>query len=93
MGIAGLGTYSSNSFYYAMTNRSKNSNVGNDSSFGFLPETEGEQTNVATTSNKTDVATAGAAYSRCITASIRSEELLASQSADGEMIYSYKADM
>ena len=27
MGIAGLGTYSSNSFYYAMTNRSKNSNV------------------------------------------------------------------
>lgn len=91
MGIAGLGTYSSNSFYYAMTNRSKNSNVGNDSSFGFLPETEGEQTNVAITSNKTDVATAGAAYSRCITASIRSEELLASQSADGEMIYSYKA--
>lgn len=91
MGIAGLGTYSSTSFYYAMTNRSKNSNVGNDSTFGFLPETEGEQTNVATTSNKTGVATAGAAYSRCITASIRSEELLATQSADGEMIYSYKA--
>ena len=91
MGIAGLGTYSSTSFYYAMTNRSKNSNVGNDSTFGFLPETEGEQTNVATTSNKTGVATVGAAYSRCITASIRSEELLASQAADGEMIYSYKA--
>ena len=91
MGIAGLGTYSSTSFYYAMTNRSKNSNVGNDSTFGFLSETEGEQTNVATTSNKTGVATAGVAYSRCITASIRSEELLASQSADGEMIYSYKA--
>ena len=91
MGIAGLGTYSSTSFYYAMSNRNKNSNVGNESAFGFLTETDGEQSNVATTPNNTSVATAGAAYSRCITASIRSEELFASQSADGEMIYSYKA--
>ncbi len=91
MGIAELGTYSSTSFYYATSNRSKNSNMGNESTFGFLPEAGSEQTGVVATSNKTAVGTAQVAYSRCITASIRSEELLASQSADGKMIYSYKA--
>ena len=92
MGIAGLGTYSSTSFYYEMRGKSKNNSVDNGAQFGFLSGTEGgEQTDVATTSNKTGVATAGVAYSRCITASIRSEELFASQSANGEMTYSYKA--
>ena len=91
MGIAGLGTYSSTSFYYEMTNKSKNTNIGNGSLFGFMPGAEGEQTAVATKANNTSVGSAQVAYSRCITASIRSEELIASQSADGEMIYSYKA--
>ena len=81
MGIAGLGTYSSTSFYYEMTNRSKNTNIGNGSLFGFMPGAEDEQTAVTTKANNTSVGSAQVAYSRCITASIRSEELIASQSA------------
>ena len=84
MAIAGLGTYSSTSFYYATSNRSKGNNLGNESTFGFLPEKDSQQTNIATTSNKTSVATTGVAYSRYSTANIRYEELLAAQSAHVE---------
>ena len=91
MGITGLGTYSSTSYYLEMRSRGKNSNVGNESAFGLTPKTDGEQTDVAPTSNKTAVGAAQTAYSRCITANIKSEELVARKSADGEMIYSYQA--
>ena len=51
-----------------------------------LPDAEGE-------SGKTDADEPGeaqAAYTRCITASIRTEQMVATQSADGKMVYSYQ---
>ena len=91
MGIAGLSTYSSNSFYYEMNSRSKNGNISDGSLFGFMPGADEAKTTATSKTNNTLEVSAQMAYSRCITANIRSEELLASQSADGEMIYSYKA--
>lgn len=88
MAIAGLGTYSSTSFYYASTGRSKSSKSADEAAFGLLA-------NGNENKNSNDVAvtkpTQAVPYSRCITANIRTEEMFASQSADGEMIYSYKA--
>lgn len=89
MGIAGVGTYNSTSFYYAMRSRGKNSS-SDENSFGLMNKEDSEQTGVSSATNNGIVGTK-VAYSRCITANIRSEEVYASQSADGEMIYSYKA--
>lgn len=90
MGIAGLGTYNSTSFYYATSYKSKNSNVEKEPSYDFLPEETGSAQTDSLPSKTTDEAVQ-TAYSRCITANIRTEELYASKSSDGELIYSYKA--
>ena len=89
MGIAGVGTYNSTSFYYAMRSRGKSSSA-DENPFGLMNQEDSGQTGVSNTTNNGIVGTK-VAYSRCITANIRSEEVYASQSADGEMIYSYKA--
>ena len=88
MGIAGLGTYSSSSYYYAAVTRSRNTSDANSlADFGGLMA-QSEGTNVAT-SNNTSVATRPS-YTRCITANIMTEEMFASQNDSGEMIYSYQ---
>lgn len=92
MGIVGLGTYSSTSFYYKMTNKRRSENAANDAAFGLLSDDKNNQNAVATTTNtKSATSSVSTAYSRCITANIRTEQLYASQNTVGEMIYSYQA--
>ena len=88
MGIAGLGTYSNASFYYAGMYSSKTSGVETDKTFDATAKENDNSTAVQNVSNKTS---AVVAYSRCITATIKTEEVVGSEAANGEMIYSYKA--
>ena len=88
MGIAGLGTYSSSSYYYASVSRNRNnlsSEMPNDFS-GLITQNGGN--NVATADSNTHVARPS--YTRCITANIMTEEMFAAKNDSGEMIYSYQ---
>lgn len=92
MAIAGLSNYSSTSLYYKTTNNKKNTEVGSEASYGFLPSAQDEQSEDSPANkNNTAVGRTNVSYSRCITANIKSEEFYAAQSATGEMIYSYRA--
>ena len=91
MGIAGLCTYSSTGFYYAMNNRSKTGTANKESDFGILQEKDNEKTQSSPTTNSSALEPVQGTYSRCISANIRTEELFASRSAEGELVYSYKA--
>jgi len=50
MGIAGVGTYNSTSFYYAMRSRGKNSS-SDENSFGLMNKEDSEQTGVSSATN------------------------------------------
>ena len=90
MGISGLNSYSSSSYYYS-TSSSKNSSIGNDSAFGLVSSKNDGQTEVMETTEKSMTTGVTVPYTRCIQANIKTEEMIASQSEDGEMIYSYKS--
>ena len=85
MGIAGLGTYNSG-FYY---DRTWGYSGANNKDFVNALASENNNKNELVTTGKTSVTPTG--YTRCITANIRTEEMIALQSAAGEMIYSYQA--
>lgn len=91
MGIAGLGTYSSTSFYYKMTSQGNNTNVNDKFDLGLVPGQNNNQDETADTVGKPARASVTVPYTRCITTTIQTEEMYASQSENGEMVYSYKA--
>lgn len=71
MGIAGLSTYSSTGFYYAMNNRSKTGTSNKESDFGIMQEKENEKPQSSATTNSIALESAQGTYSRCIAANIR----------------------
>ncbi|MCR5790940.1 MAG: hypothetical protein K6G83_13750 [Lachnospiraceae bacterium] len=88
MSVAGLGTYSSTNYFYAGTRKGRSKEtLAESSSFGKIMSRENEDT-PRLKANK-DETIPSAPYTRCITASIKSEEMVASQTESGEMIYSY----
>jgi len=91
MGIAGLGTYSSTSFYYKMTSQGNNTNVNDKFDLGLVPGQNNNQDETADTVGKPARTSVTVPYTRCITTTIQTEEMYASQSENGEMVYSYKA--
>ena len=91
MGIAGLGTYSSTSFYYKMTSKGNNTNVNDKFDLGLVPGQNNNQDETADTVDKPARTSVTVPYTRCITTTIQTEEMYASQSENGEMVYSYKA--
>ena len=91
MGIAGLGTYSSTSFYYKMTSQGDNTNVNDKFDLGLVPGQNNNQDETADTVGKPARTSVTVPYTRCITTTIQTEEMYASQSENGEMVYSYKA--
>ena len=91
MGIAGLGTYSSTSFYYKMTSQGDNTNVNDKFDLGLVLGQNNNQDETADTVGKPARASVTVPYTRCITTTIQTEEMYASQSENGEMVYSYKA--
>ena len=91
MGIAGLGTYSSTSFYYKMTSQGNNTNVNDKFDLGLVPGQSNNQDETADTVGKPARTSVIVPYTRCITTTIQTEEMYASQSENGEMVYSYKA--
>ena len=90
MGVAGLGTYSSTSFYYKMTNQS-NTNINDEFGFGLLSGKMDKQDESADAVDKPARTSVTVPYTRCITTTSQTEEMYASQSENGEMVYSYKA--
>ena len=90
MSIAGLGTYSSKSFYYASLTKSRSKGLSNGAEF-FENQTNqnGEEQYGLREAAKQAVRTSP--YTRCITANIKTEEMYASWADNGEMIYSYQA--
>lgn len=90
MGIAGLGTYST-SFYYKMTSQGNNTNVNDKFDLGLVPGQNNNQDETADTVGKPARTSVTVPYTRCITTTIQTEEMYASQSENGEMVYSYKA--
>lgn len=88
MGIAGLSNYSSTSFWYAKTKSSTSNDYENETAFGLPTSGNNNQNELASTTKKP---TTSVAYSRCITANIKTEEMYGTKVADGEMVYSYKA--
>lgn len=91
MGIAGLGTYSSTSFYYKMTSQGNNTNVNDKFDLGLVPGQNNNQDETADTVDKPARTSVTVPYTRCITTTIQTEEMYASQSENGEMVYLYKA--
>ena len=91
MGIAGLGTYSSTSFYYKMTSQGDNTNVNDKFDLGLVLGQNNNQDETADTVGKPARTSVTVPYTRCITTTIQTEEMYASQSENGEMVYSYKA--
>ena len=90
MGITGLGTYST-SFYYKMTSQGNNTNVNDKFDLGLVPGQNNNQDETADTVGKPARTSVTVPYTRCITTTIQTEEMYASQSENGEMVYSYKA--
>lgn len=90
MGITGLGTYST-SFYYKMTSQGNNTNVNDKFDLGLVPGQNNNQDETADTVGKPARTSVTVPYTRCITTTIHTEEMYASQSENGEMVYSYKA--
>lgn len=90
MGITGLGTYST-SFYYKMTSQGNNTNVNDKFDLGLVPGQNNNQDETADTVGKPARTSVTVPYTRCITTTIQTEEMYASQSGNGEMVYSYKA--
>lgn len=91
MGIAGLSTYSSSSYYFAMSNKGKSEGTNTEAVFGLLSGKNDNKDTAELTANSTDVAMPSVPYTRCIMANIKTEEVYVAKSEDGEMIYSYKA--
>ena len=91
MGIAGLSTYSSSSYYFAMSNKGKSEGTNTEAVFGLLSGKNDNKDTAELTANSTDVAMPSVPYTRCIMANIKTEEVYGAKSEDGEMIYSYKA--
>lgn len=91
MGIVGLGAYSSTSFYYKMTKQSNNTNINDEFAFGMMSGKMDKQDETAETVDKPAKTSVTIPYTRCITTTIQTEEMYASQSENGEMVYSYKA--
>lgn len=90
MSIAGLGTYSSKSFYYASLTKSRSKGLSNGAEFFENQTTQnGEEQYGLREAAKQAVRTSP--YTRCITANIKTEEMYASWADNGEMIYSYQA--
>lgn len=90
MSIAGLGTYSSKSFYYTSLSKSRSKGLSNGAEFFENQATQnGEEQYGLREAAKQAVRTSP--YTRCITANIKTEEMYASWSDNGEMIYSYQA--
>ena len=89
MSIIGLGTYSRSDYFSASFQKNRNTEAAdNDAVFaGMLMPDRGETNGI--TENKGDALSVP--YVRCITASIKAEQMTASISGNGEMIYSYKA--
>lgn len=90
MGITGLGTYST-SFYYKMTSQGNNTNVNDKFDLGLVPGQNNNQDETVDTVGKPARTSVTVPYTRCITTTIQTEEMYASQSENGEMVYSYKA--
>ena len=77
MGIAGLGTYSSTSFYYKMTRQGDNTNVNDKFDLGLVPGQNNNQDETADTVGKPARTSVTVPYTRCITTTIQTEEMYA----------------
>ncbi len=89
MSIIGLGTYSRSDYFSASYQKGRNNEVPeNDALFAGMLIPESRVTG-GIAENKDDALSAP--YIRCITASIKAEQMTASIAGNGEMIYSYKA--
>ena len=86
MAIAGMGMYQSTSSFLGMfTNGGFKDPFDNGKSFGHTLTQHSGKSKDATSKGYGDPAS----YTRCVTANIRTREMLAQQSADGQVIYSY----
>ncbi len=86
MAIAGMGMYQSTSSFFGMfTNGGFKDPFDNGKSFGHTLTQHSGKSEDATSKGYGDPAS----YTRCVTANIRTREMLAQQSADGQVIYSY----
>ena len=89
MSIIGLGTYSRSDYFSASFQKNRNAEaLDSDAVFaGMLTPDRGEANEMP--DGKCD--TLSTPYVRCITASIKAEQVMASRAGNGEMIYSYRA--
>ena len=85
MGIAGLATYSSTRYFCAYMSNNKNNGIDTEGEFPVLAS-ENKAEKISPKENTS----VSVPYTRCITASIKTEEVYGAES-NGEMIYSYKA--
>lgn len=74
-----------------MTSQGNNTNVNDKFDLGLVPGQNNNQDETADTVGKPARASVTVPYTRCITTTIQTEEMYASQSENGEMVYSYKA--
>ena len=89
MSIPGLGTYNNSSYFFAAVSSGRGSQgMRNDFSFGGLLDRGGHDTTELMPREK---ALPSAPYTRIITAKIKTEEMTATMTSNGEMIYSYSA--
>lgn len=89
MSIAGLGTYSSSSYYYKAVTKSRSGSLSNVSD-DFVNKKISKDDPLNDVKEAARKAVTSSPYCKCIIANIKTEELYASQDGSGEMIYSYQ---